>query len=43
VKGLLRSKKKRLIKKQWKKTGMIPCVCNGKKDGLYWHTVKYLP
>jgi len=33
----LRSKKQRAIKKRFKKTGILPAIPIGKKDGLYWY------
>ena len=33
----LRSKKKRLIKKQFKKHGVLPVISIGKVGGLYWY------
>lgn len=36
---LLRSNKRRLVKKHFKKTGNVPAVCMGKKNGLWWYKV----
>ena len=39
MKVVLRSKKKRLVKKHFKKTGNLPAILIGKKGGLYWYKV----
>ena len=37
MRAILRSKKNRLIKKHWKRTGNLPVKLIGKKDGLYFY------
>jgi len=39
LKLLARSKKKRIIKKVWKRTGFLPVKLIGKKDGSFWYEV----
>ena len=34
---LIRSRKARAVKKQWKKTGYLPAIPIGKRDGIYWY------
>jgi hypothetical protein len=35
-----KSKKRRIIKKFWKRTGCLPVIFCGKKDGLYWYKAR---
>ncbi len=37
---LPKSRKRRIIKKWFKRTGKIRCVYIGKRDGLWWHVAE---